>query len=136
MPSATNAFPKLLRDQQQGVLKDWTSSQVLHSILSQYGASVTTTDNAHSALQQASHSDFDVLVTDVGLPDFDGVELVRRLRAVGRLMPAVAVTALATDDDRHRLLTTGFDGHVAKPVDPERLIRVVAGAAGRQTTAS
>ena len=112
------------------------SSQVLHSILSQYGASVTTTDNAHSALQQASLSDFDVLVTDVGLPDFDGVELVRRLRAGGRLMPAVAVTALATDDDRHRLLTTGFDGHVAKPVDPERLIRVVAGAAGRPTTAS
>ncbi len=112
------------------------SGQLLHSILSQYGASVTTTDNARSALQQTVHSDFDVIVTDVGLPDFDGVELVRQLRALGKMMPAVAVTAFATDVDRHRLLTTGFDGHVSKPVDTERLIRVVAGAAGRQTTAS
>ena len=112
------------------------SGQVLHSILSQYGASVTTTENANSALQQAQHTDFDVLVTDVGLPDFDGVELVRRLRSLGQNLPAVAVTAFATDDDRHRLLNTGFEGHVAKPVDPDRLIRVVAGAAGRPTTAS
>jgi CheY-like chemotaxis protein len=112
------------------------SGQVLHSILSEYGASVTTTHNAASALQLASHSDFDVLVTDVGLPDLDGVELVRRLRASGRTMPAVAVTAFATDDDRHRLLNTGFEGHVAKPLDTNRLIRAVASAAGRQATAS
>jgi len=108
------------------------SGQVLQSILSQFGASVITTGNGLEALQEATSTDFDVIVTDVGLPDFDGVELVRRLRALGRKMPAVAVTALATDDDRHRLLNTGFEGHVAKPVDPERLIRAVAGAAGRQ----
>ena len=112
------------------------SGQVLHSILSEYGASVTTTHNAASALQLAFHGDFDVLVTDVGLPDLDGVELVRRLRANGRTMPAVAVTAFATDDDRHRLLNTGFEGHVAKPLDTNRLIRAVASAAGRQATAS
>jgi signal transduction histidine kinase/BarA-like signal transduction histidine kinase len=110
---------------------DRDSVEVLQSILARYGAAVTITETGYDALERAETVDFDVIVTDVGLPDFDGVELVRRLRAQGRMMPAVAVTALATDDDRHRLLNTGFEAHVAKPVDSERLIRTVATAAGR-----
>jgi CheY-like chemotaxis protein len=51
-------------------------------------------------------------------------------------MPAIAVTAFATAEDRRRLLSDGFHAHVAKPVDPERLVRVVAQAAGVTTRKS
>jgi CheY-like chemotaxis protein len=68
-------------------------------------------------------------VSDIGLPDFSGVDLLKRLRSRGYAPPAVAVTAFATEDDRRRLLAGGFLAHVAKPVDPDRLVRSVAKAA-------
>ncbi len=73
-----------------------------------------------------------MLVTDIGLPDIDGGELRKRLRDTGRTMPAVAVTAFATEEDRRRLSGLGFEAHVAKPVDPVLLARAVARVAGRR----
>ncbi len=102
----------------------------LESILKQYGATVVGADSAGMAEARVVGSAFDVLVSDVGLPDANGSELLKRLRARGYTMPAIAVTAFATADDRRRLLADGFQSHVAKPVDPERLVRVVAQAAG------
>jgi CheY-like chemotaxis protein len=74
----------------------------------------------------------DVLVSDIGLPDLDGGELRKRLRDNGRTMPAVAVTAFATEEDRRRLTGLGFEAHVAKPVDPVLLARAVAKVSGRR----
>jgi CheY-like chemotaxis protein len=68
-----------------------------------------------AALAVPADERFDVLVTDIGLPDVDGGELRKRLRDDGRTMPAVAVTAFATEEDRRRLTDLGFDAHVAKP---------------------
>jgi CheY-like chemotaxis protein len=71
-----------------------------------------------------------VLLADVGMPDVDGYSLIRKVRANDRQrgvhLPAIAVTAYATIADRERAIAEGYDGHVAKPVDPHALARTIA----------
>ena len=77
---------------------------------------------------------FNVLVSDIGLPDADGYDLIREVRARGfsaKDLPAVALTAFARSEDRRRALLAGFQVHVAKPVDPDELVAVVASLVGR-----
>jgi CheY-like chemotaxis protein len=79
----------------------------------------------------------DVLLADVGMPEEDGYSLIRKLRALegqqnGSRLPAIAVTAYATATDRERALAAGYDGHVAKPVDPAALTRAIARVAKPQ----
>jgi signal transduction histidine kinase len=108
---------------------DPDAREFLQSVLSRHGATVDAVDCGTAAEAHALSSRFDVLVSDIGLPDFSGVDLLKRLRSRGYAPPAVAVTAFATEDDRRRLLAGGFLAHVAKPVDPDRLVRSVAKAA-------
>ena len=92
----------------------------------------STTDEA-LALVEARKPD--VLVTDIGMPESDGFELLRRVRALGPdrggRVPAIALTAFARSEDRTRALRAGFLVHVSKPVDPSELIATVASVAGR-----
>jgi CheY-like chemotaxis protein len=78
----------------------------------------------------------DLLVSDIGMPHEDGYSLIKRIRKLrlklAREIPAVALTAYATDDDRERTLAAGFQMHVAKPIEPKALVRSIAGAAGRK----
>jgi CheY-like chemotaxis protein len=70
----------------------------------------------------------DVLICDIGLPHKDGYELIREIRRIesdGRI-PAIALTAYTSPEDRHRALAAGFETHVSKPVDPAELVRIVA----------
>ena len=110
---------------------DADARDMLSMILRDYGAEVTAAGSGEAALSAASGATFDLLVSDIGLPDFDGVELISRLRKLGRTLPAIAVTAFATEDDRRRLTEQGFQAHVAKPIDPAILARAVAKATGR-----
>jgi len=110
---------------------DPDARDVLNAMLMAYGAEVTSVESGIAALELTATQTFEVLVTDIGLPDFDGVELLRRLRAGRHAIPGVAVTAFATDDDRRRILASGFEAHVAKPIEPEQLVPAVASAAGR-----
>ena len=74
----------------------------------------------------------DVLVSDIGMPERDGYDLIREIRALGHDaedLPAVAVTAFASPEDRRRALAAGFQVHLAKPVDPHELTDVIAGLA-------
>ena len=75
----------------------------------------------------------DVILSDVGMPDQDGYDLIREVRVhhSGRELPAAALTAFARPEERKRALLAGFQVHIAKPVDPDELIAVVAGLAGR-----
>jgi CheY-like chemotaxis protein len=70
------------------------------------------------------------------MPNEDGYELIKKLRKLrlkrAKEIPVVALTAYATDDDRERTLSAGFQVHVAKPIEPEALVRSIAGAAGRK----
>ena len=76
-----------------------------------------------------------MLITDLDMPEENGFTLLRRARAHararGRNLPAVALTAYGSADDRRRILAAGFNLHLAKPVDPEELRLTVASLAGR-----
>ena len=85
---------------------------------------------AAEALHRLSGEAFDLVVSDLSMPDTDGYALVRRLReldaAAGARRPAVALTAHASPDDRRRALEAGFDAYLVKPVDARDLAGVVA----------
>ncbi|HEY5955486.1 MAG TPA: ATP-binding protein, partial [Polyangiaceae bacterium] len=93
------------------------------------GAQVTTAPSAQRALELLSQSMPTVLISDIAMPELDGYELIRRVRALepgGGALAAIALTAYAREEDRRRALEAGFHTHVAKPVEPSELVRVVA----------
>ena len=77
----------------------------------------------------------DVLISDLGMPDEDGYSLISKIRALpserGGQIPAAALTAYARAEDRMRVLRSGFQFHLPKPVDSAELVTVVASLAGR-----
>jgi signal transduction histidine kinase/ActR/RegA family two-component response regulator len=93
------------------------------------GAQVTVTDSAGSAFRhlQADGAHFDILVTDIGMPEEDGYSLVRKLRSLqsGRHMLAIAVTGYASKGDVAAAFAAGFDLHVPKPVDFDTFVPMV-----------
>ncbi len=89
---------------------------------------VTTCDSAAAALAVAAREHFDIIISDIGLPHIDGYDLLARLRQAQpslRAVPAVALTGYATAQDVAAAHTAGFAAHVAKPIDPTTLARVV-----------
>ena len=82
----------------------------------------------------------DVLVSDIGMPGEDGIDLITRVRALGPErggnIPAIALTAYARAEDRARVLAAGYHRHIAKPVEPAVLAAVVAVLARRTAVAS
>jgi signal transduction histidine kinase len=108
---------------------------LLITILSANGAEVKAASGRAEALEAVEEWRPDVLVSDIGMPNGDGYELIREIRRTdsmaGRQLPAVALTAYARADDRMRALAAGFQMHVTKPVEPRELLVVVASLAGR-----
>ncbi len=98
------------------------------------GAEVTVTDSAACAYQhlQAAGAHFDIVVTDIGMPDEDGYSLVRKLRALqnGRQTLAIAVTGYVSKSDVEAAMDAGFDLHIAKPVDFDTFVPIVRRLAG------
>ena len=113
------------------------SRQLVKAVLTQCGAEVVLAASVEEALGVLRTAYVDVLVSDIGMPDADGYELVRRLREIeqrhGGRIPAVALTAVAGTEDRERALAAGFDWHVTKPITPADLADVVARAVARPT---
>jgi signal transduction histidine kinase/ActR/RegA family two-component response regulator len=101
----------------------------VRATLEQYGAVVITAASAREAKARFKREPPDVMVSDLVMPDEDGLQLIQEIRqldrAAGRLTPAAALTALARADDRRRALTAGYQMHVAKPVDPAELALTV-----------
>jgi PAS domain S-box-containing protein len=106
------------------------SVELLRQMLETAGASVRTATTAAEALDQFDSRRPDLLVTDLGLPQVDGFDLLREVRmragGGGTSVPAMAVTAYARLDDRRKTLAAGFDAHVAKPIDPEMFVAALA----------
>jgi PAS domain S-box-containing protein len=113
--------------------------ELLRVVLEQSGAAVSLAKSTKEALDMFRDSKPDVLVSDIGMPVADGYELIRQIRSLtheeGGSVPAAALTAYATAEDRLKGLTAGYQIHVAKPVEPMELIAVVASLAGRTGTA-
>ncbi len=109
--------------------------ELLLLILEQYGAEAVQASSAHDALAQLQQGTFDVLVSDIGMPEEDGYVLIRQVRALEDVMrsgiPALALTAYARIEDRRRALGAGFQMHIAKPMDPDNLVAAIAQLAER-----
>jgi signal transduction histidine kinase/response regulator RpfG family c-di-GMP phosphodiesterase len=130
-------FSKLLDGLRILVVDDEADSRDLVSaILTRCGGEVKTCESTAAALKTFRAWKPDLLVSDIGMPNEDGYALIQKLRKakskLARQIPAVALTAYATPDDRERTLAAGFQMHVAKPIEPEALVRSIAGAAGRK----
>lgn len=78
----------------------------------------------------------DVLVSDIGMPHQDGYALIQQVRSTlpAAQIPAVAVTAFARQEDRLQALSAGFQMHVAKPIEPTRLVSIVKNLAARKVS--
>ena len=114
---------------------------MLRKTLERYGAGVTTCDSARVCWRAGESATFDVLVSDIGMPEEDGYLLMRRIRERergrgGASIPALALTAYARQEDEDAALAVGFHAHMAKPVAPVELVEVVARLAGRGITSS
>jgi signal transduction histidine kinase/CheY-like chemotaxis protein len=114
----------LLADARILVVEDEPDSRELRlSLLEAYGAKTFGAATAAEALEKLGLARPDIIVSDVGLPGEDGLSLMRRIRAMpGPRVPAVALTAFSRPEDRERTAAAGFDLHIGKPIDPERLI--------------
>jgi len=103
--------------------------ELITTILSYAGASVSSAGSAAQALRILSETHMDVMLSDIGMPGQDGYDLIRRVRqlpgAAARI-PAAALTAFARGEDRALAVAAGYHLHVAKPVDPIDLLSVVA----------
>jgi PAS domain S-box-containing protein len=103
--------------------------------LTQHGASVTGVTSAAEALSTIEHSQFDLLISDIAMPDTDGYALIRQVRkresGQGKRLPAIALTAYARVQDRMRAIMAGYNTHVTKPVEANELVTVVASLADR-----
>ena len=98
-------------------------------ILADAGAQVTDAPNAEAAMAQIKSNVPDVLVSDIGMAQLDGYQLLRNLRSAGfdsQRLPAIAVTAFSRVQDRADAMAAGFQAHLAKPVKAESLISAVA----------
>ena len=108
---------------------------MLVNLLTQAGADVQPAPSAREAIDVLARWNPGVLVTDVGMPGEDGYQLIGKIRSMkheqGGNIPAVALTAYATADDRARALSAGFQRHVAKPVEPLQLVSIIAELAPR-----
>jgi CheY-like chemotaxis protein len=104
--------------------------EVISAILTRCNAVVTTAGSAREALNTVRGTTFDVIISDIAMPDEDGYWFVRQLRALppeeGGSTPAAALTAYAREEDRQRALSAGFQSHLAKPVDPCDLANAIA----------
>ena len=109
--------------------------ELMSRILQDFGAEVALADSGHSALSMLFERRPHVLLADLGMPGMDGFALIEQVRALdpefGGLTPAVAVTGYTSPQDRLRALQSGYQNHIAKPVEPEELAIVIASLAGR-----
>ncbi|MEZ2350932.1 PAS domain-containing protein [Caballeronia sp. RCC_10] len=95
------------------------------AVLGSVGAQVFGAESASAARTCLATRQFDVVLSDIGMPHEDGYSLIQSLRQAGHRTPAIAVTAFGSADDKARALQAGFDLHLSKPVDPARLFDAI-----------
>jgi signal transduction histidine kinase len=113
---------------------DKDTCEILGVVLKKAGAEVRTCLSARQALTAMDSWVPDILVSDIAMPGEDGYTLIRKVRARktedGGRVPAVALSAYGRNEDRMKALSAGFQMHVGKPIEPSRLVNVVATVAG------
>ncbi|MBD2612746.1 MAG: response regulator [Nostoc sp. ZfuVER08] len=108
---------------------DRDSREFIAFLLEHYGVQVTEANSASEALSSLGQTKFDLLISDIGMPDVDGYTLIRQIRKHspdrGGEIPAIALTAYAGESDRQQALAAGFQEHISKPIEPEELMQAI-----------
>lgn len=102
---------------------------VLATLLAEGGAQVEAVGSAQEAIATLRSSQSDLILSDIGMPEMDGYQMIQRIRSLpsseGGEIPAIAITAFAQNEDRQRALDAGFQAHLSKPVSSRRLLSTV-----------
>jgi PAS domain S-box-containing protein len=109
---------------------DANTRGIMKAMLEQFGADVVTAASASEALTKLQPGRYDAMLADIGMAEVNGYELIARVRALGPEkggdVPAIAITAFAGKDDRIRAITSGFQYHLSKPIEPGELVGAIA----------
>ena len=100
---------------------------LLSAMFSREGASVVKAMSAAEALEQARSNRFNLVISDIGMPEIDGYEFLGKLKAMPGMkdVPAIAISGYASDDDRRRALSVGYSALVPKPIDIDHLFDLI-----------
>lgn len=114
------------------------SCEFISTVLTTSGAEVVSVSSASQALYEIKQQRFDLLFSDIGMPEMNGYDLIKQVRQLpesrGGKTPAAALTAYAGRADRTRVLAAGYEKHIPKPVEPAELIRVATFLSGRHNS--
>ena len=102
-------------------------TEMLAVLLSHAGYDVVTAASARAALDAARQRQFDVIISDIGMPEMNGYQLAREMRTLPgyETVPMVAVTGYSMFDDKERSTNAGFNAHMTKPIDPRALLDLI-----------
>jgi CheY-like chemotaxis protein len=103
-------------------------TEMIELLLKHAGYDVSTADSAKDALQLARRKHYDVVISDIGMPEMNGYELATALRelAAYNQTPLIAVTGYSEYDDRGRAVRAGFNVHLTKPIEPAQLLTLMS----------
>ena len=106
---------------------DADTLEMLRATLEAHGFKVTACESAAETLELAPANSVDLIVSDIGMPQMDGFEMIKKLRELDQYksVPAIALSGYASNKDAKSALAAGFDAHVSKPVDPAELLRLI-----------
>ncbi|AWI79627.1 hypothetical protein CEW87_09725 [Parazoarcus communis] len=104
-----------------------TNQEVAEAVLSKMGLEVTLANNGREAIEKGQSGHFDAILMDIQMPEMDGLEATRQIRASdwGRTLPIIAMTAAAFDHDRKASEQSGMNAHISKPIDTLVLLKVL-----------
>lgn len=102
-------------------------TEMLSVLLTHAGYQVVTASSARAALEAVHNQHFDVIISDIGMPEMNGYQLAREIRQLPdyAAVPMVAVTGYSMFDDKQRSLSAGFNAHLTKPIDPRALLDLI-----------
>jgi CheY-like chemotaxis protein len=141
LPTQEKAEPEILDLVNLRILvveDDVDARDLISMELTDHGAIVTGVESANEALELLKREHYDLLISDIGLPETDGYKLIREVRTQngqnGKTVPAIALTAYARTQDSIRAIAAGYNTHIAKPVETHELVTVVKCLTGRLGT--
>ncbi len=100
---------------------------MMHLLLTRHSYSVITANSGHKALEVAESFAPHIVVSDIGMPEMNGYEMMTRLRAMPQLSPfkAIALTGYDVQEDQENVRAAGFDAHLTKPIDFDQLFSII-----------
>jgi PAS domain S-box-containing protein len=129
-PLQTIELPRLDHTRVLVVDDDLEGCAIMARIVEARGADVRCIASGQEGLELLSREPFDILLSDIGMPDMDGYDFIQRVRHLPRAeagsIPAIAITAYARPEDRQRTLLAGYQIHLSKPIDAQELIAAIA----------